>query len=148
MVLPDKPLEGSGSLSDWMGRAGDLSLEAAPVCSHAQLSTHSKQRSARGASIPNLPLVSLPEKKVPQTSDTAHFTEPAGRLKRLQFQSVIEEKKIVFLTSECGFVFTSSLSRFQTLGLQSGRGFPQAAHNRTAPPVFPQYLTVPSRSVL
>lgn len=59
VFLPDKPLEGSGSLSDWMGRAGDLSREAAPVCSHAQLSTHNKERSARGASIPNLPLVSL-----------------------------------------------------------------------------------------
>lgn len=57
-LLPDKPLEGSGSLSDWMGRAGDLSREAAPVCSHAQLSTHSKERSARGTSIPNLRLVS------------------------------------------------------------------------------------------
>lgn len=54
--LPDKPLKGSGSLSDWIGRAGDLSREAAPVCSHAQLRTHSKERSARGTSIPNLPL--------------------------------------------------------------------------------------------
>lgn len=53
VFLPDKPLEGSGSLSDWMGRAGDLRREAAPVCSHAQLSTHSKERSARGTSIPN-----------------------------------------------------------------------------------------------
>lgn len=54
--LPDRPLEGTGSLSDWMGRAGDLSREAAPVRSHAQLRTHRKERSARGASIPNLPL--------------------------------------------------------------------------------------------
>ena len=45
LFLPDKPLEGSGSLSDWMGRAGDLSREPAPALSHAQLSAHSRERS-------------------------------------------------------------------------------------------------------
>lgn len=58
--LPDKPLDGSGSRSDWMGSAGDFSREAAPACSHAQLSTHSAARSARRSSIPDLRLVSAP----------------------------------------------------------------------------------------
>lgn len=51
LSLPDKPLDGSGSRSDWMGSAGDFSREAAPACSHAQLSAHSAARSARGSSI-------------------------------------------------------------------------------------------------
>lgn len=58
--LPDKPLDGSGSRSDWMGSAGDFSREAAPTCSHAQLSTQNAARSARGSSIPDLRLVSAP----------------------------------------------------------------------------------------
>lgn len=58
-------MEGSGSLSDWMGKAGALSREAAPVCSHAQLSTHSKERSARGTSIPKLPLCQSLHRIVP-----------------------------------------------------------------------------------
>lgn len=53
-LSPDKPLDGSGSRSDWMGSAGDLSREAAPACSHAQLNTHSAARSARRSSIPHL----------------------------------------------------------------------------------------------
>lgn len=60
-ILPDKPLDGSGSRSDWMGSAGDLSREAAPACSHAQLNTHSVARSARRSSIPHLVLVSAPD---------------------------------------------------------------------------------------
>lgn len=75
VFLPDKPLEGSGSLSDWMGRAGDLSREAAPVCSHAQLSTHSTERSARGTSIPNVSLF-LSTKCFPQTSVVEQFMKP------------------------------------------------------------------------
>lgn len=59
LCLPDRPLEGSGSLSDWMGSAGDLSREAASACSHAQLSTHRTARSARGASMPKTSLWSF-----------------------------------------------------------------------------------------
>lgn len=71
-LLPDKPLDGSGSRSDWMGSAGDFSREAAPACSHAQLSTHSAARSARRCSIPDLRLVSAPTsvRKTPHTLRT------------------------------------------------------------------------------
>lgn len=71
-LLPDKPLDGSGSRSDWMGSAGDFSREAAPACSHAQLSTHSAARSARRSSIPDLRLVSAPTsvRKTPHTLRT------------------------------------------------------------------------------
>jgi hypothetical protein len=53
------PLDGKGSLSEWMGRTGDLCREASPECSHAQLITHSKELSAlrvcilASGSIPN-----------------------------------------------------------------------------------------------
>lgn len=63
-LLPDRPLDGTGSCSDWMGSAGDFSREAAPTCSHAQLSTHSAAGSARGSSIPDLRLVPAPIRPV------------------------------------------------------------------------------------
>lgn len=59
ICLPDRPFEGTGSLSDWMGSAGDLSREAASACSHAQLRAHRMTWSARGASIPKTSLWSF-----------------------------------------------------------------------------------------
>lgn len=59
ICLPDRPLEGRGSLSDWMGSAGDLSREAASACSQAQLSAHRMTWSAQGASIPKTSLWSF-----------------------------------------------------------------------------------------
>lgn len=125
--LPDRPLEGTGSLSDWMGRAGDLSREAAPVRSHAQLRTHRKERSARGASIPNLPLfLSLRE-----TWEIS--VEPWATVCTLSQISVLRFSFI----SEC-----ESPSHSQAT-------FPNTGHELLS--VFPQHqhlLTVPSRSVL
>ncbi|TNN25796.1 hypothetical protein EYF80_064073 [Liparis tanakae] len=51
VLLPDRPLEGSASLSDWMGSDEDaLRREAARVrCGHAQLSAHSSRQRASSA---------------------------------------------------------------------------------------------------
>lgn len=125
VFLPDKPLEGSGSLSDWMGRAGDLSREADPVCSHAQLSTHSKERSARGTSIPNLPLVflSLSAKIFPRKLPIWRTLGSHCRLKRLISNRVIKKTQVSSLHPSVGLSVVGRSPVFNHPRFSQAEGF-------------------------
>lgn len=99
ICLPERPLEGRGSLSDWMGSAGDLSREAASACSHAQLSAHRMTWSARGASIPKTSLWPF-HPSLPKTMRGREKTHRPGLL-HPSFSALRNLKSPFFFFSVC-----------------------------------------------